>query len=275
METRQVAVVTGGNRGIGFEIARGCARLGFRVVLTSRDLAKGEEAARSLGCESVQLDLDDRNSVRACAQELARRVGQIDVLVNNASRAYKHADTTPWTVKTVTTINTNVFGHLAVCEALFPLLRTGARVVNVASMSGHLRVVPSEAWRREFASADRTLTTPRLLQLLTQFVRDVEESPSKASAPDDSWPHVAKGWPNSAYGMSKLGQVALTKIHARELASRNVSVNCCCPGSVATGMNPRGSRTAAEGADTPVWLAAQPAGAVSGQFFKDRVAVAW
>merc|ERR1712137_473302 len=132
-----------------------------------------------------------------------------------------------------------------------------------------------ESLRREFAGAGRTLTLQRLTQLMAQFVADVQECTSTDNAPSSSWPHVAKGWPNSAYGMSKLGQVALTKIYAAELASRGISVNCCCPGNVATDMNPRGERTAAQGADTPAWLAVQPATSATGQFFKDRVAVQW
>lgn len=270
-----VVVVTGGNRGIGYEIARGCVRAGFRVVLTARDASLGRQAALELGCDTAQLDMDDPASIAACANEVRRRYNGIDALINNASMAHKHADPTPWTKKTRTTVMTNLFGTLAVCEAFFPLLKAGARVVTVASSAGHVSVVPTEALRREFASADSTLTVQRLAQLMAQFVADVEECKSSANAPSADWPHVAKGWPNSAYGMSKLAQIALAKIHARELSGRGISVNCCCPGNVATGMNPRGARTATEGADTAVWLACQPAIAATAQFFKDRTPVRW
>jgi len=272
---RQVAVVTGGNRGIGYEIVRGCLRAGFHVALTARDLGAGQRVAQELGCDVLQLDLTDAESIAACAGEVRRRYGSVDVLINNASMAYKHADPTPWTQKTRTSVTTNFFGTLAVCEALFPLLKAGGRVVTVASSAGHLRLVPSEALYSELAGADTFLTVPRLAQLMNQFVVDVEACTSTANAPAADWPHVAKGWPNSAYGMSKLGQIALAKIHARELAGRGVAVNCMCPGSVATGMNPRGARTAAQGADTAVWLACQPAAAGTALFFKDRAPVQW
>lgn len=270
-----VAVVTGGNRGIGLEVARACASAGFRVVLTARDEGLGRQAAQELGCDFAILDLNSEASISACAGEVQRRYGQVDALINNASMAYKHHDTTPWTQKARTSVYTNFFGTLAVCQAFLPLVKAGGRVVTVASMSGHLRLVPSEALRREFAAADSTLTVQRLVELMAQFVADVEECSSTANAPGADWPHVAKGWPNSAYGMSKLAQVALTKIYARELAPRGIAVNCCCPGSVATGMNPGGNRTAAQGADTPAWLACQPASAATGQFFKERVPVPW
>lgn len=271
----QVAVVTGANRGVGYEIARGCVSTGFRVVLTARDEAKGRQAAQELGCDYVILDLNDRQSISTCAATLQQNFGQIDVLINNAAMAYKHADQTPWTQKVRTTIATNFLGTLAVCEAIAPLLRHGGRIVNVASMAGHLRIIPSPMLRQEFAGADTTLTKQRLAELMSKFVTDVEECTSNASCPGDDWPHVSKGWPNNSYGMSKLGLVALTKIYARELASRGVSVNCCCPGSVSTGMNPRGSLTAAQGADTPVWLAVQPATTATGQFFSERRNVRW
>lgn len=271
----QVAVVTGGNRGIGFEIVRACVQAGFSVVLAARDEVKGRQAAQDLGCEFVQLDLNDSNSIAACACELQRRHGQIDVLINNAAMAYKHADQTPWTTKTRTTVTTNFFGTLAVCEAFFPLVKQGGRVVNVGSMGGHLSIIPSQGLQQEFASADTNLTKQRLADMMGQFVRDVEECTSQASAPDANWPHIAKGWPSNSYGMSKLGEIALTKIYAREFASRGISVNVCCPGSVATGMNPRGSLTPAQGADTPAWLALQPASFATGQFFKQRTPVRW
>eukprot|EP00971_Amphidinium_carterae_P190204 3775342-Amphidinium_carterae.1 len=116
-------------------------------------------------------------------------------------------------------------------EAFLPLLQPGARVVTVASSSGHLGLVPDAALRQEFASADTVLTMQRLSELMALFVAAVEESKSTDSAPGPSWPHIAKGWPNSAYGMSKLGQIALTKIYARLLQPSGISVNCCCPGS--------------------------------------------
>eukprot|EP00929_Paragymnodinium_shiwhaense_P026180 TRINITY_DN15616_c0_g1_i2.p1 TRINITY_DN15616_c0_g1~~TRINITY_DN15616_c0_g1_i2.p1 ORF type:complete len:275 (-),score=16.97 TRINITY_DN15616_c0_g1_i2:233-1057(-) len=270
-----LAVVTGANKGIGFEIARGCIAAGFRVCVAARDPQRGAQAAQQLGCDFVILDLDDHDSIRACAAELRKRYEAVDVLVNNASMAYKHADQTPWVQKTRNTLVTNFFGTLAVFQYLVPLVKPGGRVITTASMSGHLTVLPEGRLRHEFASADSNLTVERLAQLLSQFVSDVQQSTSSASAPGPDWPHVRNGWPSHSYGMSKLGQIALTKIYARQLRPQQISVNCFCPGSVRTDMNPRGPRTPAQGADTAVWLACLPASAATGQFFKERQPVQW
>eukprot|EP00440_Ansanella_granifera_P070529 gb/GFBE01076535.1/.p1 GENE.gb/GFBE01076535.1/~~gb/GFBE01076535.1/.p1 ORF type:complete len:279 (+),score=37.52 gb/GFBE01076535.1/:1-837(+) len=272
--TRPIALVTGANKGIGFEIARGCAAAGFHVVLAARDAARGQQAALQLGCDLVLLDLNDEASIRTCADEIAKRYGGVDVLVNNASMAYKHADQTPWVQKTRTTVVTNYFGTAAVFQALAPLVKNGGKIITVASMSGHLSVIPNNALRQEFASAETSLTVERLSQLMAQFVQDVAACTSLSAAPGPDWPHLQKGWPNHAYGVSKMGQVALTKIYARQLAARGISVNCLCPGSVCTDMNPRGPLTPAQGADTAVWLACHPH-PPTGQFFKNRQVVAW
>lgn len=273
---QRVALVTGGNRGIGLEIARACKAQGFRVLLAARDEARGRQAAEDVGCDFVRLDLDDEVSIRDCAAAVEQNYGQIDALVNNASIAYKHADTTSWRRKTATTIRTNFFGTLSVCEAFMPLVRSGGCLVTVASSSGHLRILRSEELRGAFAQAGSGLTVGQLSELMERFLADVEASGSDAPAPTTAWPHVARGWPNHAYGVSKLAQIALARVHARELAARGIAVFSCCPGNVATDMSSfRGSKTPAEGADTPAWLALRPPGAVSGQFFVDRRPVDW
>ena len=212
----RVAVVTGANKGIGREIARQLLRAGFITVLAARDEARGREAASALGCGFVHIDLDSDASIGAAAEAVRREHGSIDALVNNAAIAFKGADPTPFAQQARPTLSTNFLGTLAVCDAFFPLLKDGGRVVNVASMAGHLRILRSDALAREFASADSTLTVGRLRDLTAAFVEDVEMGR-----------HAAAGWPNSCYGTSKLAVVALTKIHARELAPRRISVSCC------------------------------------------------
>ena len=274
----QTAVVTGGNKGIGLEIARALIAAGFRVAIAARDEGRGRLAAQELGCELLLLDLDSAASVAACAGEVVRRYGQIDVLVNNAAMAYKHSDTTPWTRKTRNTVATNFFGTAAVCQALAPLLRAGGRMVTVASGSGHLRILRSEELRQEFAGADSgQLTVERLAELMRQFVADVEAgTPPTVSAPLPGALHEQRGWPGHAYGVSKLGQIALAKVYARELSARGVASCACDPGDCQTDMSShRGSRTAAQGADTPAWLACQPPSAISGRLFRDRAEVGW
>ena len=139
-----VAVVTGGNRGIGLELCRQLEALGYEVVLGARDVAKGEEAARGLG-ERVtvrQLDVADQASVDAAAAWVEQRYGRCDVLVNNAGADY---DTDALAAsadlaRVQRALETNLFGAWRTCLALLPLLRRSprARIVNVSSREASL-----------------------------------------------------------------------------------------------------------------------------------------
>ena len=130
----RVALVTGGNRGIGFEVCRQLAGQGLRVLLGARDATLGKKAATQLGVEAVKLDVADPASVTAAA----KRVGAIDVLVNNAgvypSGKVLDSDPSPWRE----CFNVNFFGALWTCRAFVPgmLERGYGRVVNVSSGYG-------------------------------------------------------------------------------------------------------------------------------------------
>ena len=103
---------------------------------------------------------------------------------------------------------------------------------------------------------------------MAQFVRDVENGC-----------HTQNGWPNTAYGVSKIGVTALTKVQAREMAKsgkEDVLVNACCPGWVKTDMaGDRASLTPDQGAETPVYLALLPAGSPSGEFWYEKKISDW
>src|SRR5207253_2985445 len=86
--TRGVAVVTGGNRGIGLEVGRQLVELGYHVVLGARDLDKGEAAARKIGAVACRLDVADEGSVREAARWIEEAFGRCDALVNNAAIHY-------------------------------------------------------------------------------------------------------------------------------------------------------------------------------------------
>jgi NAD(P)-dependent dehydrogenase (short-subunit alcohol dehydrogenase family) len=130
----RVALVTGGNRGIGFEVCRRLAALGHDVVLTARDEALGRDAAKRLGVRFERLDVADDASVAACA----RRAGAIDVLVNNAG-VYPLGGVLDSTFEAWReAIETNLFGAVRCCRAFVPgMVRRGfGRVVNVSSGYG-------------------------------------------------------------------------------------------------------------------------------------------
>ena len=140
----KVALVTGGNRGIGLETARQLAELGFTVLIGVRDLAKGGVAAKKLGgkVEAIELDVAAPEAAAFAAAEVGRRFGRLDVLVNNAAIHYDpsaRALEPDWTVIREA-FETNVFGAWRVAVAFAPLLSASGhgRLVNVSSEGGSL-----------------------------------------------------------------------------------------------------------------------------------------
>jgi NAD(P)-dependent dehydrogenase (short-subunit alcohol dehydrogenase family) len=143
----RIALVTGANRGIGFEVCRQLAAEGFLVLLTARDVRKAKAAADALSragrVEHLAMDVADANSIAKAAAEVARRHGQLDILINNAGINYdtwetvENADINGTVIETITT---NLLGPWRVCQAFLPLLRKSraGRIVNVSSESGSL-----------------------------------------------------------------------------------------------------------------------------------------
>jgi len=149
---------------------------------------------------------------------------------------------------------------------MIPLLRLSAspRIVNVASMAGHLRIIHDQFKKDELSRPD--LTLEELNFYMNLFVVDVK-----------SGRHSGAGWPSTCYGMSKLGVIALTRVLARE--HRDMSVTSCCPGYCDTDMTShKGPRSPEEGARTPAMLATLPhdsALAASGKFFENEAESEW
>src|SRR3954453_18275296 len=237
-KAQRVAVVTGGNRGIGFEVCRQLARTGLRVVLTGRDRPRAERAAEALRGEGLEvvaqpLDVTDEASVSGLEQVLRDQYGRLDVLVNNAGISLDEArgirSILDGDVVAVLheTLETNLFGPLRLCRALVPLIRQGGhgRVVNVSSQLGSL---------------------------------------------------ASMGSGYETYRISKTALNALTRILAAECRGTGVLVNSACPGWVRTDMGgPNAPRTPEQGAETIVWLATLPDDGPSGGFFQGRKPIAW
>jgi NAD(P)-dependent dehydrogenase (short-subunit alcohol dehydrogenase family) len=147
-ERRQrIALVTGANRGIGFEVGRQLAEKHFIVLLTARNAAKARTAAGKLGnvgtVEPLALDVADVASIEEVAAEVASRYGYLDVLVNNAGINYdtwETAENADINGAVMQTITTNLLGPWRACQAFLPLLRKSqaGRIVNVSSESGSL-----------------------------------------------------------------------------------------------------------------------------------------
>ncbi|MGH8711522.1 MAG: SDR family NAD(P)-dependent oxidoreductase, partial [Burkholderiales bacterium] len=148
MMDRKIAVVTGANRGIGFEICRQLAAKGIGVVLTSRDEAKGRMAvaqlrSQGLEVEFYQLDVTDASGIQRLGGFLERKYGAADILVNNAGimADAKGSGVLNVQLRVVrATMETNVYGPLLLCQSLIPPMRKKnfGRIVNISSGSGQL-----------------------------------------------------------------------------------------------------------------------------------------
>ena len=149
-ETSRIALVTGGNRGIGKEICRQLARKGLHVILGSRSQSNGEAAAAELAAEGLPvevlaLDVSDADSITRAVAQLKAKHGQVDVLVNNAGVFLdnKQGSSSVFEIETAViddTFTTNVYGPLRLIQAVVPLMQaTGyGRIVNVSSGMGQL-----------------------------------------------------------------------------------------------------------------------------------------
>ncbi|MBY0406591.1 MAG: SDR family NAD(P)-dependent oxidoreductase [Rickettsiales bacterium] len=136
----KTALVTGGNKGIGFEACRQLAHAGFRVFLAARNAQAGEAAAASLGVDFLPMDVTDEASITAAAKALASRIPALNVLVNNAGIFIKEDGMDFTSADILQTFQTNTLGPLLAARAFLPLLEAakGAHIINVSSGMGQL-----------------------------------------------------------------------------------------------------------------------------------------
>ena len=235
----RTAIVTGANRGVGREIAKQLVRLGNRVILTSRDEAKGEQTVAELKQEMGtqvpgeliyhQLDVTSRESIQEIYGFVRSAGFDLDALVNNAAVLLDQCGRllqTPLETYRAT-METNFYGPLMLCQVFIPMMlqRNYGRVVNVSSGAGQLK----------------------------DMIDDM-----------------------TAYRLSKLALNGLTLILSQSVAGTNVLVNAACPGWVRTDMgSPSAPRSPEEGAQGIVWLATLPDDGPRGGFFRDRQPIGW
>ena len=134
-----IALITGGNKGLGKATARRLAELGHTVYIGARDAERGQTAAQELGVQWLQLDVTGDASVDAAAAELTRREGRLDILVNNAGVAGRDVKVDDLTADDLREVyDVNVFGLVRVTHAFLPLLHQSqaAVIVNVSSRLG-------------------------------------------------------------------------------------------------------------------------------------------
>ena len=192
MKDNRVVLVTGANQGIGLQVAKELVTKGFSVVMGSRNLERGETAAKSVGtgAHALQLDVTDQASIAAAAARIRREFGRLDILIQNAAisnTSKQPGQTVEEYSKSVRTSNvsmtemravwdTNVFGVLAVYQAMLPLLRAApaARIINVSSGVGSLtrNSDPAAPYRRIFGpvySASKTALNALTLSMAIEL----------------------------------------------------------------------------------------------------------
>jgi NAD(P)-dependent dehydrogenase (short-subunit alcohol dehydrogenase family) len=199
MQEKPVALVTGANKGIGLQIAKDLAGHGFTVLVGSRNIKNGEAAAKSVGADAraLQLDVTNQASIAAAAERIRKELGRLDVLVNNAgiSHAGKPGRSLQEMVKSgrpsvasldeVRTIfETNVFGVIAVTQAMLPLLREApaARIVNVSSSTGSLTMNSDPANPRRAMFGAYSWSKTALNAITIAFAADLESAGIKVNA---------------------------------------------------------------------------------------------
>jgi NAD(P)-dependent dehydrogenase (short-subunit alcohol dehydrogenase family) len=239
---QRIALVTGANKGIGFEVVRQLARKGFRVFLGARNREAGRAAAERLRQEGekernnkghdvvtvLQIDVAAAESVERAAEEFSRQADYLDALVNNAGILLDgDKDVLTITPETFeTTLRTNTLGALLVAQAFVLFLKKSdtPRIVNVSSGGGQLT-------------------------------------------------DGADGWA-PAYCISKTALNGVTVQLAAALPK--FAINSVCPGWVRTDMGgTNATRSVAEGASGVVWLAFEAPHSMTGKFFRDRKVIPW
>jgi len=242
LANKRIALVTGANKGIGYETARQLANQGLTVLLGARDAQRGQDAAAKLQGEGLdvqflQLDVNDPATYQTARRFIEDNFGKLDVLVNNAGialdLAQKPSEVDGQTLRK--TFDVNFFGTIAITQTLLPLIRKSdaGRIVNVSSGLGSLTQHSDPSW--EFYS----------VKLL-------------------------------AYNASKTALNAFTVMLAHELKDTSIKVNSADPGFTATDLNGhRGYKTVEQGASVITQLATLPADGATGSYFDDQGVLPW
>ena len=211
--------------------------------------------------------------------EILYFIAGIDILVNNAAIAFKYECPETFLVQAEETIKTNYFGVRKTCEEFFPLLKSGARVVNVSSSAGHLSRIPGENLRKRFSNPN--LNFESLDYLMKEYLESIENNTFE----EKGWPlksYLTKAGLSSTYSVSKVGVSALTQIQQKimdtEFKDLDIVINHVHPGFVSSDMSSyKGHFSIEEGSKPIVYAATLPTKtSVRGQFiWYDCTTVEW
>lgn len=236
-----VALISGANKGIGLETARGLGAKGITVLIGARDEARGRSAADKLKAEGadarfIKMDVTDENTIRQAAESIDKEFGRLDILINNAGVGeWGGKPSTVDLAKVREVYETNVFGPMTLTQAMLPLLRKSkhGRIVNVTSSLGSLTLA------------------------------------SDVNSPFADF--LALG-----YNTSKSALNSMTIQFAKELKDTPIKVNAICPGYCATDINGNsGPRSAAQGAVAAIEYATLDPDGPTGGYFNEDGRIPW
>ncbi|URJ61029.1 SDR family oxidoreductase [Paenibacillus polymyxa] len=242
MNKSKIVLITGGNKGIGFETARQLGNMGYEILIGARSEEKGHEAVTFLETENIKaktvvLDVTNPSSVLSAVEWIEQEYGYLDILINNAG-VFFEGNTPPSELELSVlknTYETNVFGVFSVTKAILPLLKksSAGRIVNLSSGLGSLTL-----------NSDPTSEFYNVNSL--------------------------------AYNSSKTAVNALTVLFAKELRDTPIKINSVCPGFTATDLNGNsGYRTVEQAASSVVKLATINNDGPTGSFFDENGVVPW
>ncbi len=239
MADEKIAIVTGGNRGMGFETCRQLGRLGFKVILCCRDPQAGELAAaklrdEGLSVEAFRLDLTRAEEIAALVMYARRSLRRVDILVNNAG------------------------------------IYLESRRKHRQGSDQRLRC-PARGCSRNFGNkSDRSLRS-----VAGHHCTHARSRSWSGGERDERYGSAMRhGRWCAGFRLAAVGINGMTKIFAEEVRGTNVLVNSVDPGWVRT-RSPDATRSIEEGVATTVWLATLPKGGPSGQFFRDKQPLPW
>ncbi|CAF2537734.1 unnamed protein product [Rotaria sp. Silwood2] len=255
---QRVILVTGANKGIGFEVVKKLANesslINNLILLGCRDLKRGENALIRLGSPPnvhlLHLDVSLQESITHATNQIKYKYdGQLDVVINNA--AIGELQLTVDVARSM--FATNYYGIKTLNEHLFPLIRENGRVINVVSMCGSILLSEaSKDLQEKYLSS--TLTTEQLDRLVEDFISAIGTNSFEELGYNPKSSYLI-------YSVTKAAVIALTRIEARQWSrAKNVLVLSVCPGFCATDMNKNapGAHSAELGADSILYVVNTP-----------------
>lgn len=226
----RIALITGANKGIGFEVARQLSQNGIQVLLGSRDSTRGQKAVEQLTSENlpvslIQIDVTKQSTIDAAVAEITDRYGYLDILINNSGIYVKEPRPSQLNLDTIRdNFEVNFFGAFSVIKAFLPLIKksSAGRIVNVSSALSSINF------------------------------------------------HETNKYFHLAYSASKASLNMLTFQLSQELKDTNIKINCCTPGLTATELTNFHGHSVEFGAKSTVFLATLPDDGPSGKFYNEN-----